>query len=149
VTLSLFAVYTEELPVGDQTGLTLPGHRLRTYVLDDEDRVLGGRTVVEYDVHLSSLPLNLGGCLSMLLAWAHSSGAVVAWFGFEGSFHFDHLLTGDIANQVYALVDAEGVALADSQDLTSAFWRARVERAGVRACYAGWDGRVDMLREER
>ncbi len=131
-TLSLFAVYGDEPPPGDLTSLGLPEFRLRRYVLDDDTRVLGGGSVVEYDLHFERLPSNLRECLGILLGWARFSGAVVAWFGFEGSFHFEHLLTGDIANQIYALADAEGVAHADDRDLTSASWRDRVVRAGGR-----------------
>jgi len=56
----------------------------------------------------------------------------VAWFAFEGSFNFFHLLTGDIANQVYAVMDSEGWAIVSVATLSSEAWQERVVRADER-----------------
>jgi hypothetical protein len=75
--------------------------RTRTYILDDEDNVLGGRRVVEYDLAFAEVPSKLDVLLTGCLHAARASGAEVAWFGFEGSFDFGCLLTAEIANQIY------------------------------------------------
>ena len=131
-TLSLFAVYPQTPPHVDPGALGLPEFHAQTYLLDDEAGLLGGGSLVEYDFHFASVPADLRKCLRTLLDWARASGAIVTWFGFEGSFHFEHLLTEDVANQVYALADNEGIALAEDQDLESVTWRERVVRAGGR-----------------
>lgn len=104
--------------------------RTSTYVLDDEDNVLPGRRVVEYDLSFAEVPSNIDVLLTAYLRGAHRSGADLAWFGFEGSFDFGHLLTADIANQIYAVIDSDGVALASDATLSSAAWEERVARAG-------------------
>ncbi|GAA4985222.1 hypothetical protein GCM10023334_115970 [Nonomuraea thailandensis] len=43
---------------------------------------------------------------------------MVAWLGFEGSFHFDHLLTADGAHQIYGVCSGGGppeLALEDEE----------------------------------
>jgi hypothetical protein len=132
-TLSLFVVGPQTLEAGEPDLQGLPAFRLRRYLLDDVLGVLPGGALVEYDFLFEVLPRDLCGCLEMLLTWAMSSGAVVAWFGFEGSFHFDHLLSADIADQVYAVADEEGISLAGDADLPSMAWRQRVVSAGRRA----------------
>ena len=107
--------------------------RTRKYVLDDEDNVLAGCHVVEYDFVFAEVPPNLDTFLSCCLHAARASGAEVAWFGFEGSFDFGCLLTPDIANQIYAVMDSEGVALASDAALLSKTWLERILRAGERA----------------
>ena len=57
----------------------------------------------------------------------------MAWFGFEGSFDFRYLLTAEISNQIYAVIDSEGVAIASDSMLSSNAWQGRVVRAGKRA----------------
>ncbi len=105
----------------------------RTYTLDDEENVLSGRRVVEYDLAFSEVPSNLDALLTRCLHAARASGADAAWFGFEGSFDFGHLLTAEIANQIYAVMDSEGVAVASDATLSTKAWVERVVRAGERA----------------
>jgi hypothetical protein len=107
--------------------------RTRTYALDDEDNVLSGRSVVEYDLVYNDVPPNLEVLLRRCLHAARASGAEVAWFGFEGSFDFGFLLSPEIANQIYAVIDSEGVALASDATLSSTAWVERIVRAGERA----------------
>ena len=57
----------------------------------------------------------------------------MAWFGFEGAFDFGCLLSAEIANQIYAVIDSEGVALASDSTLSSKVWAERIVRAGERA----------------
>ena len=103
-----------------------------TYVLDDEDNVLPGCRVIEYDFVYAKLPSNLEALLTRCLHAAQDAGAKVAWFGFEGSFNFGFLLTRAIAYQIYAVLDSEGVSLATDATLSSTAWAERVVRAGER-----------------
>jgi hypothetical protein len=106
--------------------------RTRTYDLDDEGNVLSGRRILEYDLSFDEVPSNLDALLTRCLRAARDSGADVAWFGFEGSFEFAHLLTADIANQIYAVIDSDGVALASDATLPSVAWQERIARARER-----------------
>jgi hypothetical protein len=66
------------------------------------------------------------------------AGAELAWFGFEGSFNYEHLLTPDIARQIYAVVDSIGAATSledGSRDLPE--WHERVGRARAQLPHRG------------
>ena len=53
-----------------------------------------------------------------------TQGVVVAWFGFEGSFDFEHILHPDIVSHVYAVAAGEAVRLAlDDEYRASDDWR--------------------------
>lgn len=133
-TLSMFVVSKGRLLL-DLAALSLEPApiRTKTYALDDEDNVLSGRSVVEYDLVYAAVPPNLDVLLPRCLHDARASGADVAWFGFEGSFDFGCLLNSDIANQIYGVIDSEGVMLATDATLSSAAWVQRIVRAGKRA----------------
>ena len=107
--------------------------RTRMYTLDDEDNVLSGQSVFEYDFVFTEVPSNLDAVLTQCLRAARAAGAEVAWFGFEGSFDFGCLLTEETANQTYAVADSEGMALASDATLSSKVWQERVVRAGEQA----------------
>lgn len=133
-TLSMFVV-SQGSSLLDPAALSLESTptQTRTYILDDEDNVLSGRRVVEYDFVFAEVPSNIDSLLTRCLHAARASGAEVAWFGFEGSFDFGCLLTAEIANQIYAVMDSEGVALASDATLSSKAWQERIVRAGKRA----------------
>ena len=57
--------------------------------------------------------------VSGALRRAIECGAVVAWFGFEGSFDFDHLLTEGISAQVYAFAGSSEVAVSTDEVLAT------------------------------
>jgi hypothetical protein len=107
--------------------------RVRSWRLEDPDRGLGDREVYEHDLSLDGVPGDLPVVVERWLVAAVEGGAEVAWFGFEGSFHFDHLLTRDIAPQLYGVADRTGVYLAvnDVQRRTIE-WARRVEDCGQR-----------------
>ncbi|KQQ94607.1 hypothetical protein ASF62_11095 [Leifsonia sp. Leaf325] len=85
---------------------------LRSYFLEDPDIHLPGRDCFEYDLVFESMPDDLASVVTAWLSAAIKTGAVIAWFAFEGSFSFEHLLKADVANQVYAMADSDGVQLA-------------------------------------
>jgi hypothetical protein len=94
------------------------------------EEIGGGLRYFEVDIILNSIPDDLETYLNGLLTEALHGGAVAAWFAFEGSFHFDHLLTADIADQVFGVADASGVdvAVRDGR-LRDPEWRLRVAAA--------------------
>ena len=132
-TLSMFVVWKESSFL-DPAALSLEPvpTKTRTYALDDEDNVLMGRRVVEYDFAFGEVPPHLEALLTRCLDAARAKGAEVAWFGFEGSFDFGYLLSPEIANQIYAVMDSEGVSLASDAELSSEAWVERIVRAGKR-----------------
>lgn len=124
VTLSMFVVSRHPaVTLPEPVGTARP-HHVRTYELEDEDDVLGGRGVHEYDLVWQDIPAGLHQIVTAWLVAALEHGAVVAWFGFEGSFDFDHLLHPDIAGQIYAVAVGESVKLAlDDEYRLSDDWR--------------------------
>ncbi|MBK6727212.1 MAG: hypothetical protein IPG63_08145 [Xanthomonadales bacterium] len=132
-TLSMFVVSTESSLL-DLAALPLEPAptQTQTYVLDDEDDVLSERRVVEYDLSFRDVPPNIEALITRCLQAARAAGAEVAWFGFEGSFDFGYLLSPEIANQIYAVMDSEGVSLASDETLASDAWVHRIVRAGAR-----------------
>lgn len=93
-------------------------------LVDDSDpgRV---RVVYEYDFDFDTLPVNLKPQLEACMSVACQNPGSVAWLAFEGSFHFDHLLTDDVADQVYGLCAHGDVPLVVIEDEPE--WRALLE----------------------
>lgn len=115
-TLLLFVVAAADAPtVHPVNHMWLP-REVRTYDLEDAEELLGGRVVRELDVRYDAVPEPLGDCVTAWLRAAVGAGAELAWFAFEGSFHFEHLLTPDIAGQVFGIADAGAIALALDDD---------------------------------
>ncbi|WP_405062219.1 hypothetical protein OG474_11410 [Kribbella sp. NBC_01505] len=127
--LSLFAVGTVEA-VGTPPVVTEGSKPLKvsTYWLEDPDRDLGEREVYEHDLRYDVAPADVDVVVEAWLGAAITQGAEVAWFGFEGSFHFDNLLTRDIASSIYGVADRTGVYTALHRTYrVSAEWATRVE----------------------
>ncbi|MFE2872137.1 hypothetical protein [Embleya sp. NPDC059259] len=102
--VSLFAVHPRTAPA--VAGPLVPDPApvaVGVHVLHDADAVLPGLVVVECDLTYERLPADLAALLTGILEQACADGAVLAWLGFEGSFHFEHLLTADIADQIYGV----------------------------------------------
>jgi hypothetical protein len=91
-----------------------------TYELEDETLVLGGRNTYEYDSEFRRPPRELAGTLRTVLLAPGQTAIRGAWRGLHGSFSFEHLLTDDVAYQIYGLrlpgeepllrLDADGIA---------------------------------------
>ncbi len=132
VSLELFVVHG-----GASLTLAVPAHltqpqRVRVFPLEEEEgrHLLGARVCTEYGLLYTSVPAHVAEIVAAVLSEALALGSPVAWGAFEGSFHFDHLLTADIADQVYAVADASGVDLAlDDDRRHSAPWADRVASA--------------------
>lgn len=81
-----------------------------------EGEFLSGRLCCEYDLLFNDEPPDLE---DVIKAWARAaldSGAEVVWFGAEGSFHFENILTKAVALNIYAVGTAEGIWLGVSAD---------------------------------
>lgn len=134
VELCLFTVTnaTNSLqPLGGGT----PPSEVRQYDLDAPDGVLDGLRVREFDLVYPAIPDDLDTVVESWLSGAVDAGAVVAWFGFEGSFHFDHLLTRDIARQIYGVADSDGVSVAlDDARRQSADWAGLLTSLRAHIC---------------
>lgn len=104
-------------------------NEVRKYALERHEAG-DGLEIHEYDAYFDVVPSNLVEYVAGCLHEALSLGAVVAWFGFEGSFHFDHLLTPDVARQIYGLADESAISVVSSgAALESAGWADRVSSA--------------------
>ncbi|MDP4507611.1 hypothetical protein [Nonomuraea turcica] len=128
--ISVFVVHTgETAPALDfHAGQVVP-RQVRVYQLEDEDDRLPGRRVTEYDLIFDEVPGELAGYLNVCLRRACEAGPV-AWLGFEGSFHFDHLLTPEIVAQIYGVCTAGApVELAlEEEERTRPRWREVLRR---------------------
>jgi hypothetical protein len=125
ISLSLFAVFPVLPPPSWDPNVGSASPRVRMLVLDDDARVLPSGAVVEYDLGFAGVPSDLANYLRECLKRVLRAGARVAWFGFEGSFDCEHVLTEDIADQIYAVGTATGqlwLAL-DDATILSPEWR--------------------------
>ena len=125
--LSMFVVTSVEIAPALRMGddLRRP-ERVRSFRLEAPPGVLPGRHVVAYDAAFATVPEPLSSYLEHCLREAVHRGAEIAWFGFEGSFHFDHLLTSDIADQVYAIADRRDLLVVADAMRRSDEWAERV-----------------------
>ncbi|MFG1895501.1 hypothetical protein ACGFIP_15925 [Micromonospora zamorensis] len=102
---------------------------VQTYSLEQEEPgSFRYACVTEFDLVFDELPADLGGYLQACLSAACSASANVVWLGFEGSFHFDDILTEAVAPQVYG-VCAPGddpVVAPDLATLRTPEWRSVV-----------------------
>ncbi|MGW2274161.1 hypothetical protein [Streptomyces yangpuensis] len=89
--------------------------------------------VVSYDLTFDDTALDLREYTRAVLRRLCADGRAVAWAAYEGSFHFDHLLTPDIAEQVYGYCVSgfEPVVEWDGDALRGDDWKRRI--AEVRA----------------
>jgi hypothetical protein len=115
VTMSMFVVSSRSAAPPLDSG-ELGADQIRTYELEDDDRRLSGRHVYEYDLTWKHFPPHPERVIFDSLVSALRHGAVVAWFGFEGSFDYDYLLHPEIARQLYAVAAGEAVRLALDDD---------------------------------
>lgn len=129
--ISLFVVApkgaSRQIDVTGLEGVT----SVRRYALEDESRVLGDMETYEYDLTMEALPDSMEGVLEELLRRACRAGGRVAWLGLEGSFDFQHILTADVAEQIYGVcVDETELEVAlDNEARTASAWREQLAAA--------------------
>lgn len=111
-TLSLFIVWpSADRPLLEPEGVSLPDS-VQSFDLEDVDAHLAGRALQEIDLVYGAFPADVGAIVDRWLSAAIAGGAELAWFAFEGSFDFEHLLTEDVADQIYGVADRAGVTVA-------------------------------------
>jgi hypothetical protein len=111
------------------TGVTAPDE-IRRYELEDSQGFTPDFHCVELDLVFSSLPDDVEQVVNAWLRVAVDSGATLTWFAFEGSFDFEHLLTPDVADQVFGVADAVGVSTAlDDAHREGEAWTTRLAEA--------------------
>lgn len=129
--VSLFVVAPSSVtPHVKMTHRATSPFQVRSYELVDDEVVLPERCVHEFDAEFGDVPRDLESYLHDCLAEALEAGGLVAWLGFEGSFDFHHLLTDDIATEIYGVGDVEGISVVLSEDqIRSRDWLDRVRSA--------------------
>ncbi|MEZ7129287.1 hypothetical protein ACBR40_28485 [Nonomuraea sp. AD125B] len=128
--ISVFVVHARETaPALDFRTDQMAPRQVKVYELEDEDDLLPGRRVTEYDLIFDGVPERLPGYLEVCLGRACEVG-VVAWLGFEGSFHFSELLTPDIASSIYGVcASGSPVELAlEAEERAGERWREVLQR---------------------
>ncbi|TCC48815.1 hypothetical protein E0H75_19780 [Kribbella capetownensis] len=129
VILSLFVVGADDVVRRPPGSVNLVNPiEVKSYCMEDPDRELGDRAVYEHDLIFDAVPDALETVVTGWLGAAVDAGAEVAWFGFEGSFHFDNLLTGGVAGELYGVADVSGVVTAlDDERRNNEAWTRQVE----------------------
>ena len=115
--LSLFVVWA----AADRSELVVspaptPPRLVRSYDLPDERGYLNGRATSEFDLIFDSVPADLDQVVEAWLIAATRAGGLLAWFGFEGSFSFEYLLTAEVADQIYGVAGQDFIVLATADD---------------------------------
>lgn len=135
-TLDIFVVHEGAPPrLAVPAALSQP-RPIRPFRLEEGegDRLLGPRTCTEFNLVYDVVPPDVADVLEAVLIDVVHQGALLAFGAFETSFSFEHFLTADIAEQVYAVADASGVDLAlDDDRRSSSEWADRLERARLLA----------------
>ncbi|MEU8220320.1 hypothetical protein AB0C47_31630 [Micromonospora taraxaci] len=126
--VSVFVPGTPAVSPNFVFGGTAPAE-VQTYSLEREDPgAFPHASVTEFDLVFDELPADLGGYLKDCLRAACSASGRVVWMAFEGSFHFDHILTEAIAPQVYGICAPgdDPVVVPDLETLKTPHWRSVV-----------------------
>jgi hypothetical protein len=132
-TISLFVVIVGEKPALRMSFAYDRPEEVRVYALEDELGLLPNASVIEYDAYFNQPPRALREYMIECLREAMSAGAVVAWFGFEGSFHFEHVLDPELASSFPGVADCAGIAVATEEaEIRSDAWRTRIAEARAR-----------------
>ncbi|MEU3337385.1 hypothetical protein [Streptomyces sp. NPDC006668] len=89
--------------------------------------------LVSYDLDFDDVSLDLREYTRAVLRRVCADTRAVAWTAFEGTFHYDELLTDEVAHQVYGYctTGAEPVVEWDTAALQGEEWRRGI--AGARA----------------
>lgn len=76
---------------------------IKNYRLEDDRNTSNLPVVLEIDFELEAIPVGIKQDLESCLQLACDAPGSVAWLAFEGSFHFDHILTDTVADQIYGI----------------------------------------------
>ncbi|MGQ4363840.1 hypothetical protein [Streptomyces sp. SAS_272] len=108
--------------------------------------------LVSYDIDFDDVSLDVREYTRAVLQRVCADTRSVAWAAFEGSFHYDELLTDEVAHQVYGscMTGAEPVVEWDAEALRGDEWRHRIAeaRAALDALLSGSDIRSGKSRTD-
>ncbi|MGC4876489.1 hypothetical protein ACLQ26_09550 [Micromonospora sp. DT43] len=126
--VSVFVPGTPAVSPNFVFGGTAPAEVQRYSLEREEPDSFPYACVTEYDLIFDELPTDLDGYLRACLSAAALAGGSVVWLGFEGSFHFDNILTETVAPQVYGVgaPGVEPVVAPDLATLKTLEWRSVV-----------------------
>lgn len=87
--------------------------------------------LVSYDMDFDDTSLDLREYMGAVLRYVCADTQAVAWAAFEGAFHYDELLTDQVAHQVYGYctTGTEPVVEWDTAALQGEEWRHRIAKA--------------------
>ncbi|WP_329376637.1 hypothetical protein OG625_03810 [Streptomyces sp. NBC_01351] len=111
------------------------------FVLMEQPAAVEPFGLISYDLDFEDTSLDLREYTRAALARLCEDHRAVAWAGFEGSIHYDHLLTDEVARQIYGYCASgtEPVIEWDLATLRTERWRRRLTeaRAALDALLAG------------
>jgi hypothetical protein len=101
------------------------------FPLLDPPEAIARLGLVSYDLDFEDTTLDLHGFTRAALRRVCEGRRAVAWAAFEGAFHYEELLTDQVAPQVYGycVSGTEPVTEWDITALRGEEWRARVVKA--------------------
>lgn len=126
--VSLFLASDGDPEIDFESAWTDPPARIERYDLVNDAEPGRAKVVYEYDFDFETLPTDLVPQLEACLRTACRTPDSVAWLAFEGSFHFDHLLTDDIFDQIYGVCAFEEspLVVVDDNAVLSALLQERM-----------------------
>ncbi|MER5836284.1 hypothetical protein ABT116_37070 [Streptomyces sp. NPDC002130] len=128
VTVFVIGAGNEPLPREAFNLAGLVPDEVRPFMLMEQPAAIASPGLMSYDLTFHDASLTLATYTSATLRRLCADGRAVAWAGFEGSFHYDHLLTEDIASSVYGycVSGAEPVVAWDFATLRGMAWKKRI-----------------------
>lgn len=78
-----------------------PLKKVKPYNLIDEIGVINGNRLDLFSIRLKSYPEKIDKYLNFLFNQLYEVGALASWTMFDGAFHYEYLLTSDVADQIY------------------------------------------------
>ncbi|WP_159027572.1 MULTISPECIES: hypothetical protein [unclassified Streptomyces] len=128
VTVFVIGAGNEPLPPETFHLAGLVPDEVHPYKLQEQPAAIAPLGLMSYDLTFHDTSLDLSTYTCEALRRLCADDRAVAWAGFEGSFHYDHLLTEDIASSVYGCCasGAEPAVARDFATLRSAAWRQRI-----------------------
>ncbi|GAA5017797.1 hypothetical protein [Streptomyces siamensis] len=131
VTVFVIGAGNEPLPPEAFHLAGLVPDEVHPFVLMDQPAAIASLGLMSYDLTFRDTSLALSTYTCEALRRLCADGRAVAWAGFEGSFHYDHLLAEDIASSVYGycVSGAEPVVVEDFATLRGVAWKMRIGEA--------------------
>ncbi|WP_217241713.1 hypothetical protein [Streptomyces sp. AC555_RSS877] len=128
VTVFVIGAGNEPLPPQAFQLAGLVPDEVHPFMLMEQPTAIAPLGLMSYDLTFRDTSLPLHVYTRETLRRLCADGRAVAWAGFEGSFHYDHLLTEDMASSVYGccVSGAEPEVARDFTILRGAAWRKRI-----------------------